>query len=126
MQLLHRARQTRDKDFGRKKGKGKGCRSAARDYVVTYAYAVPVLLGCLGLTSCAGSPPIMADVARELGAQGTAAAVCVLAHSYDGKVPQAAVVTNVCSKREFAEAWAEIAVEAEALVRAQRDGKARP
>ena len=89
--------------------------------LVLAAFIAAALGGCVN-----GKPPKLSDVAKELGAESTAAAVCVLAHSYDGKVPQADVVAKVCAKREYAEAWLEIAIEAEALVKAQRAGKARP
>ncbi len=79
--------------------------------------------GCIwlavgGLAGCAGLPP-----RPQLAA--TAEILCAQAHRLDGH-KGAEEVAKICAKREFAEAWLDLAEEAEALVKAQREGKARP
>ncbi len=78
--------------------------------------------GCIwlavgGLAGCASLPrPQLAATAEVL---------CAQAHRLDDH-KGAEEVAKICAKREFAEAWLDLAEEAEALVKAQREGKARP
>ncbi len=76
-----------------------------------------VIALALSLVGCASLPrPQLAATAEVL---------CAQAHRLDGH-KGAEEVAKVCAKREFAEAWLDLAEEAEALVKAQREGKARP
>jgi hypothetical protein len=65
-------------------------------------------------------------VASEVGAKDAGMAACALAHGFDGQIPEAEAVTRWCSKAAFAEPWAELAMQAKAIVDAQRAGKPRP
>jgi hypothetical protein len=53
-------------------------------------------------------------------------AACLLAHSFDGQVPELEVMQRWCSKREYLEPWLEEAERIRELVNAQRGGKVRP
>jgi hypothetical protein len=66
------------------------------------------------------------SVASEVGAKDAGMAACALAHGFDGQIPEAEAVTRWCSKATFAEPWAELAMQAKAIVDAQRAGKPRP
>jgi hypothetical protein len=77
-----------------------------------------LVIAALSLVGCAGLPP-----RPQLAA--TAEILCAQAHRLDGH-KGGEEVAKICAKREFAEAWLDLAEEAEALVKAQREGKARP
>jgi hypothetical protein len=66
------------------------------------------------------------EAATGAGAKDTAAAVCALAHAWDGKTTEVEAVRTVCAKAELVKPWAELAQKAAELVKAQRAGNVRP
>jgi hypothetical protein len=75
---------------------------------------------------CASIPPQFKDVANEAGARTAVMTACSLGHSFDGKVTAAKAVTDICAKQEYIEPWIEITKQIAELVKAQRNGLARP
>lgn len=86
-----------------------------------------VLAIVLALSGCTSADrQRIRDAATGAGAKDTAAAVCALAHAWDGKTTEVEAVRTVCAKAELVKPWAELAQKAAELVKAQRAGKVRP
>jgi hypothetical protein len=104
---------------------GGALRATAR---ITAAWCQLGLLALVAalLTGCASVSPTLRSVATERGATDTAAAACMLAHTFDGQWDELEVMRRFCSKREFLDPWIEEAASIKRLVMAQREGKARP
>jgi hypothetical protein len=98
----------------------------ASDYLPKSLTTLGLCLFAFVATGCAGAEKTLRSIATERGARDTAMAVCAVAHSWDGQIPEAETVVRWCAKAEFVQPWAELAAEAKAIVDAQRAGKPRP
>ncbi len=92
--------------------------------LAAWFFALAIVLALSGCTSA--DRQRIRDAATGAGAKDTAAAVCALAHAWDGKTTEVEAVRTVCAKAELVKPWAELAHQAAELVKAQRAGKVRP